>query len=160
MSGLIAKMLFTAALGVICAVAAFIVTQPAQTPPHHGGSGRRRSRSPPRTRNTWNNDRDSDSGSETYHTPPTSATTTAHQRAGASDEEQRRNEEISSSCKICLDSFTWIKKKGGEIYSTNCGHLFCKGCIHNHLQNSRSNSRCPICRKAISTDTIHPIYLY
>jgi len=53
------------------------------------------------------------------------------------------NEE-SNDCPICFN--TYSKE---EIYKTNCNHVFCKECMTNHLEISKS-CNCPICRIKIT----------
>lgn len=56
------------------------------------------------------------------------------------------------SCPICLESI--IKR---EPVSTNCGHLFCKNCIQQALQNVK---KCPMCKKSLpGKSPFHKIYL-
>jgi hypothetical protein len=109
-------------------------------------------------RNAWNNDSEFDSNR--------TANRRSQRQASASDDIEQ-NEELAASCKVCLDSFASIKTEGGQIYSTKCGHLFCKECIYDCLTlNSRDSwrgrwrtSQCPICRETISINSIHRIFL-
>eukprot|EP01130_Rhizamoeba_saxonica_P012374 TRINITY_DN5200_c0_g2_i2.p2 TRINITY_DN5200_c0_g2~~TRINITY_DN5200_c0_g2_i2.p2 ORF type:complete len:223 (-),score=45.57 TRINITY_DN5200_c0_g2_i2:1764-2432(-) len=53
------------------------------------------------------------------------------------------------SCAICLCGIQ-------DVTSTNCGHLFCEGCI---LDAIRYSSKCPVCRRPLTSKNIHPIFL-
>merc|ERR1712039_207756 len=66
-------------------------------------------------------------------------------------------------CNICLEQAT-------DPVVTRCGHLFCWGClhqwltiprrspVHGGLQPSSGTSMCPVCKAAVSTQTVTPIY--
>mmetsp|Transcript_45169 Transcript_45169/g.125308 ORF Transcript_45169/g.125308 Transcript_45169/m.125308 type:complete len:171 (-) Transcript_45169:21-533(-) len=66
-------------------------------------------------------------------------------------------------CNICLEPAT-------EPVVTRCGHLFCWSClhqwisqprrssVHSGLQPSNGNSLCPVCKAAVSAQTVTPIY--
>ncbi|MES1914420.1 MAG: hypothetical protein MHM6MM_006496 [Cercozoa sp. M6MM] len=54
----------------------------------------------------------------------------------------------SYECAICLDS-------PSDPVVTRCGHLYCWPCLFKWLE--RSNS-CPICKGAVSRDTVIPLY--
>ena len=140
MSGVIAKFFLTAAFGAICAVAAYIVTRPARAPAHERGGGGRGSY-PYGYRPRRSSSEDDDDETDTYHTP-----------------RRTMEPEEKESCKICLDSFDFIKKSGREIYTTPCGHLFCKKCLLDSLARS-TNKNCPICRERVKVNLIHRVYL-
>jgi len=53
------------------------------------------------------------------------------------------------TCSICLDK---IK----NITATVCGHIFCKKCIQNAI---RKQKKCPMCRKSLTMNSIHPLFL-
>lgn len=53
-------------------------------------------------------------------------------------------------CCICFDSFM-----SGEIFSIECGHLFCKPCFDASM--TRGNI-CPTCQAAINPAQLHPIF--
>lgn len=58
-------------------------------------------------------------------------------------------EGVKLRCTICMDTMK-------EETSTLCGHIFCKACIVNAI---RVQNRCPACRKEVSLNNIHRIYL-
>ncbi|MCL7030695.1 hypothetical protein MKW94_002365 [Papaver nudicaule] len=58
-------------------------------------------------------------------------------------------EGVKLRCTICMDTMK-------EETSTLCGHVFCKTCIVNAI---RVQNRCPACRKEVSLNNIHRIYL-
>ena len=43
-------------------------------------------------------------------------------------------------CSICLD------EKDKDIFKTNCGHIFCSGCMERWL---KTNINCPYCRSTV-----------
>ena len=43
-----------------------------------------------------------------------------------------------------------------QLMSTVCGHLFCNPCIKAAV---RANRQCPTCRRRLSANQIHPIFL-
>eukprot|EP01018_Ginkgo_biloba_P017740 Gb_19949 [translate_table: standard] len=57
--------------------------------------------------------------------------------------------EIKLTCAICMDSMK-------EETSTVCGHIFCKRCIVSAIQFQK---KCPTCRRKLSSNNIHRIYL-
>ena len=48
-----------------------------------------------------------------------------------------------AECAICMDAIDPVSH-----VTTNCGHAFCKGCIHEWLE---SNTTCPNCRTQVYT---------
>jgi len=62
----------------------------------------------------------------------------------------------SLNCPICLDSFKEMKKKGKQLASTICGHVFCVPCVSYCV---RINGQCPTCRRRLPINGYHPIYL-
>ncbi|KAG1749663.1 Pex12 amino terminal region-domain-containing protein [Suillus paluster] len=52
------------------------------------------------------------------------------------------------SCTLCLDERT-------DSCATECGHLFCWGCI---VGWGREKAECPLCRQALSLTRLLPIY--
>eukprot|EP00088_Acartia_fossae_P008339 TRINITY_DN1397_c0_g1_i11.p1 TRINITY_DN1397_c0_g1~~TRINITY_DN1397_c0_g1_i11.p1 ORF type:complete len:258 (-),score=33.25 TRINITY_DN1397_c0_g1_i11:1231-2004(-) len=64
------------------------------------------------------------------------------------------------SCPICFQSFSEITRSGAEVVSTDCGHLFCKGCVDGVFQSAGTTStKCPVCRKRILRRGIRKIFL-
>merc|ERR1719369_2698524 len=59
-------------------------------------------------------------------------------------------------CPVCLDSYAGVKKKGNQVLSTCCGHIFCSVCLPRSLATS---DRCPTCRHKVGPNDYHPIYL-
>lgn len=57
---------------------------------------------------------------------------------------------VTFECCLCLDSFS-----SGKIFSTKCGHLFCKPCFEKSIEN---RNVCPTCQTATSSTDLHPIY--
>ncbi|CAJ1336701.1 unnamed protein product [Effrenium voratum] len=65
-------------------------------------------------------------------------------------------------CNICFES-------ASEPVVTRCGHLFCWKCLHlwlsaprrsslGNLQPSNGWSSCPVCKAAVSQQTVTPVY--
>lgn len=52
-------------------------------------------------------------------------------------------------CPVCM-------KPIKNIFSTLCGHVFCKSCIYAAIDAS---GICPICRKKVTKIQVHPVYL-
>lgn len=57
---------------------------------------------------------------------------------------------VAVSCPICFDS---IFRK--QASSTICGHLFCHDCISQEIQLRK---QCPLCKRKLARNHIHPIY--
>ena len=57
-------------------------------------------------------------------------------------EKEKEKEKIrkAEKCAICID----VVNK--QYSKTNCGHVFCLTCLHEHL---KTNHTCPLCRKEI-----------
>ena len=55
-------------------------------------------------------------------------------------------------CPICLAEACPEGKR--EVIKTECGHVFCNGCIINHVKNTQGNRGCPMCRCELNMDTI------
>lgn len=61
------------------------------------------------------------------------------------------------SCPICLDTKNQIVASNRNLVSTNCGHIFCSHCI---VQVTRTNKKCPTCRKTLTgKNCYHNIYI-
>lgn len=58
---------------------------------------------------------------------------------------------IKRECPVCLEDFSQSR----PMYSTFCGHVYCKDCI---FQVLRTSKKCPNCRKSLNKNKIHPIY--
>jgi len=52
-------------------------------------------------------------------------------------------------CPVCLE-------KMNKVTATTCGHIFCLECIK---QAINTNSRCPLCKRRLAHNSIHPLYL-
>jgi hypothetical protein len=53
-------------------------------------------------------------------------------------------------CPICLDDLSLSHKEGSSVQETECGHLFHKACITQHLLYApQSKSKCPYCRSSL-----------
>jgi len=63
---------------------------------------------------------------------------------------------LQHQCPICLDMYRDILKHS-ELYTTYCGHIFCRKCISSSLNVSK---QCPTCRTPLNgNDSVHPLYL-
>ncbi|XP_031474402.1 E3 ubiquitin-protein ligase CIP8-like [Nymphaea colorata] len=56
---------------------------------------------------------------------------------------------VNLTCAICMDTMK-------EETSTLCGHIFCHSCITSAINLQK---KCPTCRRKLSTNNIHRIYL-
>lgn len=68
---------------------------------------------------------------------------------------QQMNEAPAKSfgeCPICMDSLA-----SNAVASTNCGHVFCMGCIKAAIQ--ANGKKCPTCRKALKGVGYHQLFL-
>lgn len=54
-------------------------------------------------------------------------------------------------CNICLD-------QSREPVTTLCGHLFCWPCLWRWLEDCPQPGRCPVCKAAVTKDTVIPLY--
>ncbi|XP_045380314.2 E3 ubiquitin-protein ligase RNF4 [Camelus bactrianus] len=59
-------------------------------------------------------------------------------------------------CRICMDGYSEIELSKRQIYSTECGHIFCSQCLCNSLKYTKN---CPVCLKKISCHQYHRIYI-
>lgn len=59
-------------------------------------------------------------------------------------------------CPVCLDTFSGIRSRGIQLVSTVCGHVFCQRCLRQCLLTQQ---QCPTCRKRISHNDFHPLFL-
>lgn len=64
--------------------------------------------------------------------------------------EQVSTNEITLDCAICMESFG-----SGRIFSTKCGHLFCRNC---YTQATSYSSACPLCKETCYQRDLHPLY--
>jgi len=71
-------------------------------------------------------------------------------------EESMEGPMASLFCPVCLDSYAGVRKKGNQVLSTCCGHIFCSVCLPRSLATS---NRCPTCRHKVGPNDYHPIYL-
>ena len=55
-------------------------------------------------------------------------------------------------CRICLES-------AKEPVVTQCGHLYCWGCMNKWLSQNHSSLLCPVCKCGISKEKIIPIFI-
>lgn len=62
--------------------------------------------------------------------------------------------ESSSSfqCRICLED-------AKEPVVTQCGHLYCWGCMNKWLSQNHSTLQCPVCKAGIAREKLVPIYV-
>mmetsp|Transcript_1436 Transcript_1436/g.3067 ORF Transcript_1436/g.3067 Transcript_1436/m.3067 type:complete len:244 (-) Transcript_1436:478-1209(-) len=54
-------------------------------------------------------------------------------------------------CNICLDM-------AYEPVVTACGHLYCWPCVYKWLQQHETDRLCPVCKAAVTGDSVIPIY--
>lgn len=54
-------------------------------------------------------------------------------------------------CNICLD----VAK---DAVVSMCGHLFCWPCLHQWLETRPNQQLCPVCKSAISSEKVIPLY--
>jgi hypothetical protein len=73
------------------------------------------------------------------------------------EDESNRHENNSSidleECPICLETFSDLQSVGVYLLITECHHVMCTLCSYQLLSAS---SRCPLCRKTISSTTLMP----
>lgn len=55
-------------------------------------------------------------------------------------------------CRICLED-------AKEPVVTQCGHLFCWGCMDKWLSQNKSTLLCPVCKAGTSREKLVPIFL-
>ncbi|XP_065089779.1 E3 ubiquitin-protein ligase RNF4-like [Ochlerotatus camptorhynchus] len=80
--------------------------------------------------------------------PPTKRMTTIAPRSDSISTEAASS--ISATCPICLESIFHQ-----QAASTVCGHLFCNACITQEIQIRK---KCPMCKRALKRQHVHPIY--
>nr|CDS31435.1 ring finger protein 5 [Hymenolepis microstoma] len=54
-------------------------------------------------------------------------------------------------CNICLEQAT-------DAVVSRCGHLFCWPCLHQWMEVKKALAVCPVCKAAISRDSVIPLY--
>ncbi|CAO1429936.1 unnamed protein product [Diamesa hyperborea] len=64
---------------------------------------------------------------------------------------RRSQGESPITCPICLENV-----RNRSPVSTNCGHIFCRSCLHQALQEVK---KCPLCKKNTSMRQFHDIYI-
>ena len=58
---------------------------------------------------------------------------------------------LKLQCSVCLDDID-------QLWSTKCGHVFCKGCIYASIKSTR---RCPLCKQTLRTrHDVHRLFLW
>jgi len=62
----------------------------------------------------------------------------------------------SLKCPVCLEPFLSIRRRGSNLVSTVCGHVFCGKCLPACV---RISGHCPTCRMKVGYDDFHPLYL-
>lgn len=76
------------------------------------------------------------------------------QRAVDSDHGEENISYFNTTCPICLDDFGGSGTRRAPM-GLQCGHVFCKSCLLNHVSmGGGSSARCPICRAAIDTSVL------
>ena len=86
--------------------------------------------------------------------PATATADTATADTGAPTDSTEASDKESSSffeCNICIDT-------AQEAVVSKCGHLYCWPCIYQWMSQKPHNPTCPVCKGAISKDTLTPIY--
>ncbi|NWY90595.1 RNF4 ligase, partial [Loxia curvirostra] len=63
---------------------------------------------------------------------------------------------VAIRCPICMDSYSEIVRRGRQLMSTLCGHVFCSRCLPIALETTHM---CPTCRVELSPELYHPVYL-
>ena len=151
MSSVVAKMLFTVVTVAITGLAAYFLTAQRNEPiTHFEPRRRRRSSTPPMPRNNgWYDPPDEDDDIEIIDCIESSP---------SKPTEDPRNRSSINACSICLGNYEDLKKKrrGFEIHSTLCGHIFCELCIR---KATRIHPFCPQCRKPCPPGSTHAIYI-
>ncbi|NXC95659.1 RNF4 ligase, partial [Certhia familiaris] len=59
-------------------------------------------------------------------------------------------------CPICMDTYSEIMQRGRQLMSTLCGHVFCSRCILIALDAAHM---CPTCKRELTPERYHPIFL-
>lgn len=62
----------------------------------------------------------------------------------------KRKKKRSNACSVCWEDLDDLYDRNVNIYSTKCGHLFCKNCI-------KKLNECPICRSSICNSDLRKI---
>ncbi|KAM7537880.1 hypothetical protein Aperf_G00000068534 [Anoplocephala perfoliata] len=100
------------------------------------------------------------SSSETTDSTKTESEITERRKAtnneeGGKDSDPPPEPSTSTSgnfeCNICLEPAT-------DAVVSRCGHLFCWPCLHQWMEVKKSNAVCPVCKAAISRDSVIPLY--
>jgi len=63
------------------------------------------------------------------------------------------------TCPVCMESINSFTRKGYQVLSTVCGHIFCSHCL---LECIKRKTRCPTCRRVLfkSTKDYHQLFLH
>ncbi|WAR22667.1 RNF4-like protein, partial [Mya arenaria] len=86
-----------------------------------------------------------------YNPPPTTPSPT---QTGART--VMSPEAVKISCPICLDDDKAIKQGKKQFMSTACGHIFCRPCLEEAVNNFH---QCPLCRKKTSRKNIFVLHI-
>ncbi|XP_059152510.1 E3 ubiquitin-protein ligase RNF4-like [Physella acuta] len=63
---------------------------------------------------------------------------------------------IKIICPICLDDVKQVQRRGQQVMSTTCGHIFCEACIKAAINSQHC---CPTCRKKLTLRNVHALYI-
>jgi len=66
------------------------------------------------------------------------------------------DQDCAVKCPVCMDCSHKIHHEGRHLVATQCGHVFCQGCLDAAINHRR---RCPNCRARISRNRNRPLYL-
>lgn len=76
----------------------------------------------------------------------------------SSNSTQDSKEDSQWTCPICMDTLSELKAAKKLIWSTPCGHLFCKICLQTSLKSANKNV-CPTCRKKTTWAKTHQVFM-
>ncbi|VDN99805.1 unnamed protein product [Rodentolepis nana] len=110
----------------------------------------------------------SENSGSSYSNQPDSTTT--HRGTASNEDGNRKEDEAGPSsssadhhqapssstsgnfeCNICLEQAT-------DAVVSRCGHLFCWPCLHQWMEVKKTLAVCPVCKAAISRDSVIPLY--
>jgi len=63
---------------------------------------------------------------------------------------------VRLKCPVCLETAEEVLARNDQMSSTYCGHIFCKKCIRQVLNTTKS---CPTCRTRVTESKVHRLFL-
>ena len=87
---------------------------------------------------------------------------TQKEESQSKEEARQQEEELLNDCCMCLRSLTEIKAANERFKVTECGHVFCLGCMNKWYETRRGTYpttdseefKCPVCMQSLLRDDL------